>query len=173
MRTPIAAAVSVANGEVTKVLPVKGTDNTDGTASLNVAAAVTAPTGGFAIETGGNLAALKTALTADPLQFINIAANATLNVKTTAGRVYSLYCHNSNASRRYLQLHKTATVPADQAVPWKCFPVEAGLFSLIGVDFFTANGLAFTTGLAFAFSTTRDTYTAGSAGDQQTQINYV
>lgn len=110
--------------------------------------------------------------TASPSRFANLGANATLNVKATTGNVFSLYCFNANAATRYLQLHDTATVPAGAAVPLYSFPVYAGLFTLIGEDFFSAAGANFATGIAFAFSTTQATYTAGTAADQNTVIHF-
>lgn len=108
-----------------------------------------------------------------PTQFLNVGANATLNVKASAGKVFSIYCNNSNAANRYIQLHNTATVPATGVtVPIFSFLVPPGSQTVIGTDFFTNAGCAFATGIAFAFSTTRDIYTAGSAGDQQTSIQF-
>lgn len=104
--------------------------------------------------------------------FTNFGANATLNVKALPGNVFSVKCHNLNASDRYLQLHNTATVPAGSGVPLMTFLIPAGSERIIGTDFFGINGLNFSTGIAFAFSTTEGTYTAGTAGDQFTQIQY-
>lgn len=104
--------------------------------------------------------------------FTNLGANATLNVKATAGNVFSVKCHNLNVADRYLQLHNTATVPAGAAVPLMTALIPAGQERSLGTDFFGQNGLNFTTGIAFAFSTTEGTYTAGTAGDQFTQVNY-
>lgn len=107
-----------------------------------------------------------------PTLFSNLGADATLNVKATAGNVFSVYCNNENASDRFLQLHNTATVPAGAAVPLYTFRVPATGDVLIGTDFFTAKGGRFTTGIAFAFSTTKDTYTAGTNTDQTTLIHF-
>lgn len=120
-----------------------------------------------------DIAALTPTGSTSPSNFKNVGANATLNVKASAGKVFSLYCHNSNAASRYVQLFNTATVPATGVtVPDFCFLVPPGNQTVIGTDFFTNAGCAFATGIAFAFSTTRDVYTAGSAGDQQTSIQF-
>ncbi len=112
-------------------------------------------------------------LTLQPTRFTNLGANATLNVKASAGSVLSCVCINTNAAVRYLQLHNTATVPADQAAPVYSFPVPPGGYGIgIGTDIFTAAGVAFSTGIAFAFSTTANTYTAGTAGEQTTIIHF-
>lgn len=134
---------------------VLGTDNGDGTASMAFAP-------GPPVASGA----------ACPSLFTNLGANATLNVKASAGNVFSLYCANANGAARWIQLHNTATVPAGAAVPLLTFQVPAGGSIVIGADFFTAAGLHFTTGIAFAFSTTAATYTAATAGDQTTMVTY-
>lgn len=109
----------------------------------------------------------------DPILFANRGADAAKNIKAAGGWcVLSASCHNTNASLRYFQLHDTATVPAGGAVPAVEFPVAPGTAIVIGTDFFTALGLPFAEGIAFAFSTTRGTYTAGAASDQSTQVVY-
>lgn len=108
-----------------------------------------------------------------PTRFVDLGANATANVKATAGNVFSLYCNNENAADRFVQLHNTATTPGAGATPVYTFRVPAGGDVLVGTDFFTAMGAHFTTGIAFAFSTTKDTYTAATAGDQSTIVMYV
>lgn len=104
--------------------------------------------------------------------FTNLGANATLNVKASAGRVFSIYCHNTNASARYIQLHNTATTPAGAAVPAVSYyiPGNSGIF--VDGSSLGQSGLQFATGIAFAFSTTEATYTAGTASDQVTIIQY-
>jgi len=104
--------------------------------------------------------------------FTNFGANATLNVKASTGNIKSVYCHNLNAAVRYLQLHNTATTPGGGAVPLLTFLVPATGVVVLDGQFFGENGFNFTTGIAFAFSTTEGTYTAGAAGDQFTQIMY-
>lgn len=111
--------------------------------------------------------------TYSPTLFSNLGANATLNVKATAGNVFSLTCHNENAAERYVQLHNTATVPSTGVtVPIYSFLVPALSQIVIGNDFFTQAGVHFATGIAFAFSTTKDVYTAGTASEQSTWVLY-
>lgn len=105
-------------------------------------------------------------------RFVNFGANATLNVKASAGNIKSLYCHNLNGSPRYIQLHNTATTPAVSAVPLFTFLVPAGGVVQLDGAFFGENGYNFTTGIAFAFSTDEGIYTAGTAADQFTTIMY-
>lgn len=104
--------------------------------------------------------------------FTNLGANATLNVKASTGNVKSLYCHNLNGAARYIQIHNTATTPAGGATPIFTFLVPAGGTAVLDGQFFGENGYNFATGIAFAFSTTEATYTAGTAADQITHILY-
>lgn len=107
-----------------------------------------------------------------PSKFQNLGANATLNVKATAGNVFAVKCHNINAGARYLQLHNTATTPGGGAVPFLTFLIPASSERVIGAEFFSSQGIHFNTGIAFAFSTTEATYTAGTATDQMTDVIY-
>jgi hypothetical protein len=43
---------------------------------------------------------------------------------------------------------------------------------VLGTDFFTENGLYFSTGIAFAYSTSPTTYVAATAGEQVTCVRY-
>jgi hypothetical protein len=105
-------------------------------------------------------------------RFQNLGANATLNVKATPGNVKAVHCRNINAAAHYVQLHNTATVPAGGAVPLYTFLVPATSAITIGDTFFGEHGAHFTTGIAFAFSTTEATYTAATATDQMTHIMF-
>lgn len=107
-----------------------------------------------------------------PSLFSNLGANATLNVKAAAGNVYAVKVHNINASARYIQLHNTATTPGGGAVPLITALVPASSELLLGREFFGDSGIHFNTGIAFAFSTTEATYTAGTATDQMTFVVY-
>jgi hypothetical protein len=106
--------------------------------------------------------------TYSPTRFANLGANATLNVKATPGNVFSLTCHNENAAERYLQLHDSATVSS--GAPLFSFLVPTLAQIIVGTDFFTQAGAHFPTGIAFGFSTTKETYTAGTATDHSTWI---
>lgn len=103
--------------------------------------------------------------------FKNLGANATLNVKSTAGNIKSVYCHSRDAAVSYLQLFKTATVPAGGAVPDFSFLIGIG-GTVEKAEFFGANGIYSTLGWAFAFSSTEHTYTAGTAANHSTWIMY-
>ena len=104
--------------------------------------------------------------------FQNLGANATLNVKASSGNVKSLYCHNVSGAIRYIQLHNTATTPGGGAVPAFTFLVPIGGTVFVDGAWFGENGYNFSTGIAFACSTTEATYTAATATDHVTQLMY-
>lgn len=105
-----------------------------------------------------------------PSLFTNRGANNTLNVKASAGNVFSLSCFNTTASVRYLLLHNTATVPVNTNVPVVSFLVPANAQIIVGSDFFHSSGLNFATGIAFAISSTMDTLTLATSTDQSTSV---
>lgn len=126
-------------------------------------------------EDGVNgVAAVQTKLLATntytPTLTTNRGANATLNIKASAGVVASLSCFNTTASVRYIQLHNTATTPAGAAVPLLSFLVPANAQIIVGQDFFTNSGVYFSTGIAFGISSTMDTYTAATATDHSSSF---
>jgi hypothetical protein len=108
----------------------------------------------------------------------DLGANVTLNVKASAGSIFSIYCLNLNVAARYLQIHNTATTPAGSAVPALTFlvpPSVSGIPGVLALDssMLGAAGNNFSSGIAFAFSTTVATYTAGAAADQITEILFI
>jgi hypothetical protein len=105
--------------------------------------------------------------------FSNFAANSTLNVKATAGKVLSISCYNRGLVNSFIQLYDTATIPTTGAVTNLFFAVPPTGQIIIGADFFTQNGIDFSSGIAFAFSSTPDTYTAATSANQFTVINYI
>lgn len=99
---------------------------------------------------------------------------ATVLVKSGAGCLYSAYLHNANAAVRYLQFFDTVTLPTSTStVPLISVAIPATAGVIVGVDLFTSFGWRFTTGLVWAYSTTRDVYTAATASEQQTLVFYI
>lgn len=84
--------------------------------------------------------------------------------------VHSVRCQNKNAAIRYLQLFDSRVAPTAGAVPTLIIPIPITSTVQLGSDFFSQVGLLFKKGVAWGFSTTETTYTAGSAADQLTQI---
>lgn len=103
-----------------------------------------------------------------PSIFRNAGADASKVVKATPGHVYAFSCANTNAAARFLQLWDGGT--SGTLITSKAIPGQSEL--TIGQDFFTAEGLYFATSLTFAFSTDRNTFVAGTAGEQTTEVVY-
>lgn len=111
--------------------------------------------------------------TYSPTLFTNYGANLTLNVKATAGNVYSIHALNTNAALRYVQIHNTATTPSGGAVPLASFPIPASSYINIDHTMLPAGGIYCSAGIAFAISTTLGTYTASAtANEHNTFIEY-
>lgn len=111
--------------------------------------------------------------TYSPSRFQNLGANVTLNVKSTSGNVFSFVCHNTTGVDRYFQLHNTATTPLAGATPVFTFLIPASSTLERGTNFFLPTGVNFSSGIAFAISTTETIYTAGAATDQMTHILFI
>lgn len=110
-----------------------------------------------------------------PNVFSNLGVNNTLHVGSGLVTVFSLTCDNEAATDHYLQLHNHATVPVNTNVPVLAFRVPSLGQIIVGTDFFTNGGLGpnvFPLGLAFAWSSTKDTLTLGTATDHSTWITY-
>lgn len=111
--------------------------------------------------------------TYSPSLFKNLGANATLNVKASTGNILSIYARNVSGGDRWIQLHNTATTPTGGAVPVYSFYVPSGGVTERGTEFFTLSGVNGSNGWAFACSTTEGTYTAATATDHFTYIQYI
>lgn len=110
--------------------------------------------------------------TYSPSLFTNRAANNTLNIKASSGNVFSLSCFNTTASVRYIGLYNTATVPVNTNVPIVSFLVPGNSQIIVGSDYFSLSGLNFSTGIAFAISTTMDTLTLALSTDHSSSVIY-
>lgn len=163
----------------TGMLVVGGTDGTDfrristnASGHLNVAtvAAVTAisnalPAGtntigqvGLATRTSGGLT---------PHRTISAATTNATSVKASAGQVYGVYAHNTNAAVRYLKLYNKASAPTvGTDAPVLTLPIPG---NTAGAGFMLNNelGIAFATGIAFALTTgVADSDTAAVAANE-------
>lgn len=95
-----------------------------------------------------------------PLNVGTAAYAASLIVKATGGILFSVTGYNSKASAQFIQIHDSATLPADTAVPKLVITVPAS--SNFTLDF-GDRGMAFTNGIVLCNSSTGPTKTIGSA----------
>lgn len=100
-------------------------------------------------------------------------------VKNVGGAIYSFLVTNSNGSVRFFQIFNTSTTPTVTSAPTFSYILTPGSSSvptqlILGQDFFGQNGIAFTTGISFGFSTSASTFLPTSTPtDHAVQVNYV
>jgi hypothetical protein len=87
------------------------------------------------------------------------AAEASHILKASAGTLISLTGYNGKVSAQFIQIHNSATVPADTAVPIYSFTVPAS--SNFSLDI-PITGAPFTTGISVCNSSTQATKTVGT-----------
>lgn len=88
------------------------------------------------------------------------ALEASSVVKASPGNAYVAFGFNNNVATRYFHVYNSTTVPADGTAPIICFPVPGS--SSFSIDL-RAYGKYFSTGMAWANSTTAATKTVGAA----------
>lgn len=111
-----------------------------------------------------------TSTSTNPNDTSTIGAAASGTLKNSPGTLYACSCTNLNASTRYLQFFNSTTAPSAGATPVRSYPVygSSGFFVLDTSQWgnIAANqGLFFSTGVSWGFSTTPLTFTAGAAVD--------
>lgn len=90
-------------------------------------------------------------------------------IKSTPGSVFGLHCINANVAVRYLQLYNQAG-GAPTGTPVAEIAIKPGDSNTVGAELFTVNGMAFSLGIVFGFSTTKGSYVAGTAADHSLTI---
>lgn len=104
----------------------------------------------------------------------NLASLANAGViKSAAGRVLSVYCENENTAKRYLLLLNQTTTPVNGQVPVRAYGIPPNGAIVLDVVYFGVNGLSFATGIAWAFSSTKNTVTLATASECIYEVGYV
>lgn len=88
------------------------------------------------------------------------AYEASRVAKATGGQLYSVIGYNSKASAQFIQIHDSATLPADNAVP--LVVITAAASSNFTIDF-GMRGMQLTNGIVVCNSSTGPAKTVGSA----------
>lgn len=100
------------------------------------------------------------------------------NIAASPGNVYSIRVTNENASARYFQLHNKASAPAATETPQRYWKIPAGTAASPGVlildSTYFASSEPFSTGIGFAISTTRTTFTdSATASEHELEVRYI
>lgn len=88
------------------------------------------------------------------------ALAASLVIKGGPGTLYKLVVYNDKGSTQYVQLHDSATLPSDAAVPVITFAVATK--SVVELPIHNIKGLNFSTGIVVCNSSTAATKTIGT-----------
>lgn len=94
-------------------------------------------------------------------------------IKASSGSVFSVYCENENTAKRYLLLLNQTTTPVNGQTPVRAYGVPSNGAIVIDKIYFGALGLLFDTGIAWAFSSTKNTVTLATASDCISEVSYV
>jgi hypothetical protein len=105
-----------------------------------------------------------------PSTYTNLGTAATANIKASTGNVFSISIINTNVATRYFQLFNSTSSTATVVY---CWTIPAGGALIVGNDFFTNAGINFSTGITWGVSTTFLTYTAATAAEHVTAVNYI
>jgi hypothetical protein len=130
------------------------------------------------VNTGAQLISTRLLTAADVVTNVPAASStasttayaASLVVKASAGRLFSVNGYNSKASTQFIQVHDAASLPSNSAVPLAILTVPAT--SNFSIDF-GALGIPLSTGIVLAASSTGPTLTVDTSSDVWFQASYL
>lgn len=150
---------------VSAALPA-GTNNIG---DVDIASALPAGTNtignvGLAPQTSGGLSISRT---------ISAASTNATSVKASAGQVFGIYAHNTNAAVRYLKLYNKASAPTvGTDTPVLTLPIP-GNTAGAGFVLEQSNGIAFATGIALALTAGVGDSDTGAVAANEIVVNLV
>lgn len=100
--------------------------------------------------------------TDQPSNDTSTAAEASSVSKASAGTIYAIFGINTSGAGQYIQLHDSATLPANGVVP-SLPPIYVPASSNFYLDFGGTYGVSFSTGIVWCNSSTALTKTIGAA----------
>lgn len=117
-------------------------------------------------------ASVPKATTAGGLSVARVVTGTTGVIKASAGQLYTVSCHNSNAAVRYAQLYNKATAPTlSTDTPQVTIPLTGSSVTHMN---FTDIGVPFATGMSWAYTTDDVAIptTAGTSGELHCTFGY-
>ncbi len=159
---PVSGTVTVAQANAANLnATVTGNVSASQSGTWNIGSITTLP----ALPTGANtigavISSPNSGLTHSLSNANTTAYAASIIAKASAGVLYMITGFNSRASGQFIQLHDSATLPADASVPKLIFYVEAKSNFALDLGKY---GRYFTTGIVICNSSTGPTKTIGAA----------
>lgn len=99
-------------------------------------------------------------------------AAVSASTKASPGMIYGAVARNRNAGVRFFQVFDKAAIPVGGDVPILSVGMASATQLALGPDFFTRFGTFLASGLAWGYSSTEGTYTAGTAAEHDAVIFY-
>lgn len=133
--------------------------------------------GSVGINTGSNLMGRvsldpQTANGLTPQKLISAASTNATSVKASAGQVYTVIAHNTNAAVRYLKLYNKASAPTvGTDVPFLTLPIPGNAAGAGFVLDTGGIGIAFGTGIAMALTTGVSDVDSGAVAANEIVVN--
>lgn len=110
-----------------------------------------------------------------PSDYKNYQGSTATTIKASTGRLFGITAFNYNSAVRNLLIYDKASAPTGADTSLLFYPVPAAVSGVPGsiTVAFGSEGKAFSTGIAIAWSSTANTYTAPATADQLIQAQYL